>query len=69
MCCRFNLTATPETIVEHFGLQRLPSYNIAPIQKSSAFSLNGKIYNYLFFNRLLGYFFIALVIDFLPNSV
>jgi putative SOS response-associated peptidase YedK len=37
MCGRFNLTATPETIVEHFGLQRLPryqpSYNIAPTQK------------------------------------
>jgi len=37
MCGRFNLTATPETIVEHFHLQRLPryqpSYNIAPAQK------------------------------------
>jgi len=37
MCGRFNLTATPETLVEHFGLQRLPryqpSYNIAPTQK------------------------------------
>jgi putative SOS response-associated peptidase YedK len=37
MCGRFNLTATPETIIEHFELQRLsnyqPSYNITPAQK------------------------------------
>jgi len=37
MCGRFNLTATPETIAEHFHLQRLPrfqpSYNITPAQK------------------------------------
>jgi len=37
MCGRFNLTATPETIAEHFQLQRQPryqpSYNITPAQK------------------------------------
>jgi len=37
MCGRFNLTATPEVISEHFHLQRLPrfqpSYNITPAQK------------------------------------
>jgi putative SOS response-associated peptidase YedK len=37
MCGRFNLTATPEVIAEHFQLQRLPryqpSYNITPAQK------------------------------------
>jgi putative SOS response-associated peptidase YedK len=36
-CGRFSLTATPETITEHFHLQRLPryqpSYNITPAQK------------------------------------
>jgi len=37
MCGRFNLTATPEVIAEHFHLQRpprfQPSYNITPAQK------------------------------------
>jgi putative SOS response-associated peptidase YedK len=37
MCGRFQLTATPETVAEHFQLQRLPRcqprYNIAPAQK------------------------------------
>jgi putative SOS response-associated peptidase YedK len=37
MCGRFNLTATPKSIAEHFQLQRLPrfekSYNITPAQK------------------------------------
>jgi putative SOS response-associated peptidase YedK len=37
MCGRFNLTATPESIAQHFELQRLPkfqqSYNITPAQK------------------------------------
>jgi putative SOS response-associated peptidase YedK len=37
MCGRFNLTATPEIIAEHFQLQRPPkfqaSYNITPAQK------------------------------------
>ncbi|MDP3333311.1 MAG: SOS response-associated peptidase [Methylococcaceae bacterium] len=37
MCGRFNLTATPEKIAEHFHLQRpprfQPSYNITPAQK------------------------------------
>jgi len=37
MCGRFNLTATPEEIAEHFQLQRppryQPSYNITPAQK------------------------------------
>lgn len=37
MCGRFNLTATPESIREHFELQRkpkfVPSYNICPAQK------------------------------------
>jgi putative SOS response-associated peptidase YedK len=37
MCGRFNLTASPEDIAEHFQLQRLPkyqpSYNIAPARK------------------------------------
>lgn len=37
MCGRFNLTATPESIIEHFQLLRLPhyqpSYNIPPAQK------------------------------------
>jgi len=37
MCGRSNLTATPETIAEHFHLQRpprfQPSYNITPAQK------------------------------------
>jgi putative SOS response-associated peptidase YedK len=37
MCGRFNLTVTPETIAEHFQLQRpprfQPSYNITPAQK------------------------------------
>ncbi len=37
MCGRFNLTATPEAIAEHFHLQRPPrfqaSYNITPAQK------------------------------------
>ena len=37
MCGRFNLTATPEIIAEHFQLQRpprfQPSYNITPAQK------------------------------------
>ncbi|WP_347990097.1 SOS response-associated peptidase [Methylomonas sp. AM2-LC] len=37
MCGRFNLTATPESIAEHFQLPRLPrfekSYNITPEQK------------------------------------
>lgn len=37
MCGRFNLTATPESIVEHFQLESLsryqPSYNITPAKK------------------------------------
>jgi putative SOS response-associated peptidase YedK len=37
MCGRFNLTASPEDIAEHFQLQRLPkyqpSYNITPARK------------------------------------
>lgn len=37
MCGRFNLTATPEKIAEHFELKRpprfQPSYNITPAQK------------------------------------
>ena len=37
MCGRFNLTASPEVIAEHFQLQRLPkyqpSYNITPARK------------------------------------
>ncbi|QPK62567.1 SOS response-associated peptidase family protein [Methylomonas sp. LL1] len=37
MCGRYQLTATPESIVDHFQLQRPPrfqsSYNIAPAQK------------------------------------
>lgn len=37
MCGRFSLTATPESIIEHFQLLRLPNYqpgyNIAPAQK------------------------------------
>lgn len=37
MCGRYNLTATPDSIAEHFQLSRLPrfqpSYNIAPAQK------------------------------------
>jgi putative SOS response-associated peptidase YedK len=37
MCGRFQLTASPEEIAEHFQLSRLPkyqpSYNIAPARK------------------------------------
>jgi putative SOS response-associated peptidase YedK len=37
MCGRYQLTATPESIAEHFELPRLPrfqaSYNITPAQK------------------------------------
>jgi putative SOS response-associated peptidase YedK len=37
MCGRFNLTATPEAVAEHFQLQRpplfQPSFNITPAQK------------------------------------
>lgn len=37
MCGRFNLIATPDEIIRHFQLQKLPpyqsSYNITPAQK------------------------------------
>jgi len=39
MCGRFNMLATPEQLIETFGLESVPgykiSYNIAPGQKNS----------------------------------